>query len=180
MLAVKKVFMISHYKSVVQGFSDTLPALTKCNKENGKGKNKLENLARSLQINCDKAHNAVADVRMLRNVLLKCNISDEKLKECCVSWSTIEEQEAFKDQLPGELNKLKVLNKCTSLLIRKKIVAAGISYDMIINAYKQNKFVEVSSLLGKNEEGFIRVTTNKQVLTKLCDFLESLLNNNIS
>lgn len=121
--------MINHYKSVIHGFSDTLPILAKCNKEKGKGKNKLENLARTLQINCDEAHNAVADVRMLRDVLLKYNVSDEKIKECCLNWSAVKDQEAFKDQLPNELNKLKELNKCTSLAIRKKIIAAGISYD---------------------------------------------------
>ena len=63
--------MTNHFQSVVEGFSDTLPLLTKCNKEKGKGKNKLESLARTLGINSDGAHSAIIAVRMLEEVLMK-------------------------------------------------------------------------------------------------------------
>lgn len=174
MLAIEKVYMTTYFQSVIKGFSDTLPMLRKYNPEKEKGKNKLENLARTLEISSDEAHNAIADVRMLKEVVSKCNISDQMLKDCCISWTSIIEQETAKKNLPCELKKLQALNKCTSLNIRKKMITAGFTYEMIVNAYKENKLISVSSLLGKNDDGHIRVTQNKLVLKKLCDFLETL------
>jgi len=174
MLAIKKVFMTSYFQSVIEGFSDTLPILVKCNSEKGKGKNKLENLARTLGINSDLAHNAIADVRMLEQVLFKFNVSDQTIKDNCIKWTLVEQQETTQTMMLNKLKNLKALNQCTSVGIRKKMVTAGISYDMLIKAYKESKLHGISSLLGKNEEGQVKVSTNKKVLQKLNDFLETL------
>lgn len=79
MQAVKSVNMTQHFKSVVEGFSDTLPIIAKCSGRNEKGQNILETISNDLRINTQGAHNAVADVVMLEQVLFKLKISNKKL-----------------------------------------------------------------------------------------------------
>jgi len=52
--AIDKVFMKDHYKTIVYGFCDTLPIIKKITGKKSKGSNKLENLAKELNISCDK------------------------------------------------------------------------------------------------------------------------------
>lgn len=84
---------MDRYKSVVEGFCDTLPIISKCNKQKGKGANKLENLASTCQINCQNAHNAVADVKMLQDVLSYFNVCEETLKNSVITWNMIAEKQ---------------------------------------------------------------------------------------
>lgn len=48
------------------------------------------------------------------------------------------------------------------------MAAANVSYDMIVDAYTQNKDRGVENLLGKDENGIIKVSKDKRVLTKIC------------
>jgi len=54
----------------------------------------------------------------------------------------------------------------------KKMVAAKITYEMVVEAYKKQKLEGLSNLLGKNDNGNIQVMKNKIVLSKLLDFLQ--------
>ena len=51
------------------------------------------------------------------------------------------------------------------------MVAANITYDLIINACKSG-FEELSKLLSKYENGHVKVTKDKRVLTKLFNYLK--------
>jgi len=52
------------------------------------------------------------------------------------------------------------------------MVAAKITYEMVVEAYKKQKLEGLSNLLGKNDNGNIQVMKNKIVLSKLLDFLQ--------
>jgi len=53
-----------------------LPIIKKITGKKSKGSNKLENLAKELDISCDKAHDVLHDVIMLEQVIKKLQISD--------------------------------------------------------------------------------------------------------
>lgn len=175
-ITTKKVFMVEHFKSVIEGFCDTLPITRKCTGKKALGDNKLEMLAKNFKINNDEAHNAICDVQMLEQVLNKLNVSKATLLASSVTWSHIEENENFSKNLPNALKALVTLNQCTSLATRKKMITAKISYDLLLNAYKENKFMGLLNILGEDENGIIRVTKCRRVVQRIHDHLNTMPN----
>lgn len=171
MKAIEKVFMKEHFRAIIKGFCDTLPIIRKTTGNKGKGTNKLENLAINLQIDSTNAHDAIADVKMLEQVLIKLNISNDKLKEHYFTWSDAENKIIFAQNLPSALQNLNALKDCTSAGMRKKMVCANITYEMIVDAYNKDNYQGLVNLLGKDENNRVKVTKNKKVLDKLLDYL---------
>lgn len=68
------------------------------------------------------------------------------------------------------------MNKCTSVAIRKKMIISNISFNDIKDTYKESGQDGIARLLGVDENGRIRVTKTKSVITKLCDFLKTKYN----
>lgn len=176
-VAIDKVFMMDRFKSVVTGFCDTLPIISKCNELKGKGVNKLEQLAATCNVDSQNAHNAVADVKILQSVLKHFKISEEKLRDSVITWDTIKEKEiekekkkAEKENIAVKLTYLKKLETCASLPMRKKLIKANISYEMMKLAYKENKFDGLCNLLTKGG-----VTKNKKIIRKISDFLNTIV-----
>lgn len=176
LIATKKVFMAEHFECVVAGFCDTLPLTKKFTGKNTSGENKLGTLASNFGINTNEAHNAVCDVQMLEQVLKKMNVSNETILASSLSWNQAVENENFLQELPNALKALSPLNNCTSLATRKKMIAANISYDMLLDSYKQNKLLGLLDVLGEDENGIIRVTKCRRVVQKICDYLITVPN----
>ncbi|XP_058810383.1 uncharacterized protein LOC131675422 [Phymastichus coffea] len=177
LMAMKKTFMETYFKSIIFGFVDTLPLIKKCTQKKGKGQNTLVTVANNLQIETSQAHDALADVLILEKVVAKFNISYETMINCTVCMIDIVQQQNVNAQIRKALKNLNVLNSCTSSGIRKNIAAAQISYEMILKSYEDNKLQGLQNLLGNKENGNIKVTKNKKVIQKIYDFL--LNNDNI-
>lgn len=167
---------MNHYKSVIGGFSDTLQIISKLTKRKGKGQNKLETLANDLNIDIAEAHNAICDVDILEKVLRKLNITDKMILQSSLSWDVALQKMSFSKNLPNAMKNLNALEKCMSYGMRKKMILANISYDMVLDAYRENKFSGISNILGEDENGRISVTKNRKILKKICDYLESISN----
>lgn len=120
MRAIKNVGLNKHFKSIIEGFSDTLSIIVKSTGNKGKGKNKLEVLANDLKIKTEGVHNAIIDVILLEQVLDKLNIPNEKIIEFTIQWNEIEKKESFGNKLISALKELSPLNQCASYAMRKK------------------------------------------------------------
>ena len=175
-IAIKKVFMLDRFQSVVEGFSDTLPVISKFNKQKGKGANTLGNLAAMCKLNVANAHNAVADVVMLQGILLHFKICDGRLKKSLLTWSQIakKEESTLKEKADKEniLEKLKTFKKFDNALtmrMKKKIINANVTTQMIEAAYEENKFDGLYQLFLKEN-----ITRTKKVIRKLSDFLDNI------
>ena len=107
------------------------------------------------------------DVRMLDEILKKLNVPNSKLQECAFTWNEARGKIFFAKELPKALKRLDNLKDYTSHSIRRKIVAANISLEMMTEAYKQNKYEGLLNILGKDETGIAKVTKNRKVLEKL-------------
>lgn len=164
--------MEKYYQSLILGFADTLPLIKKCNKNKGKGANKLETLANNMDIDTSQAHNALDDVVIFDKVLEHLNVTNDSIINHVVTLVEIEKKELFAKELPGALQELSALNECTSLTMRKRMVAAGISYTKILETYKEEKLIGLQKLFGKDESGTARVTINKKVIKKIYEFFE--------
>jgi len=91
------------------------------------------------------------------------------------TWTEAYDKILFLQNLLKSLENLNSFNGCISYNMKKKMVAAKITYKMIVEAYKKQKLEGLSNLLGKDDNGNIQVTKNKRVLSKLFDFLQDYI-----
>jgi len=173
--AIKKTYLLNHFQNIVYGFTDTLPLIKQVKGSSKKGDNKLENLATFCNIPTLNAHNAINDVIMLEQVIMKLGISLQKTIESILTWDKAIELENYKSELPSNLKKIEELKLCTSLATRKKIVSAKISYQLILDTFKDNKLAGLVNLFGENENGVIAVTKNRSVIKKFLNIYKKLL-----
>lgn len=172
--SIQQTYMLKHFKSVTHGFTDTLPLTRLLTGKKGKGENTLTSLAANFAIDTSNAHNAVQDVEMLQQVVIKLGITNDDLQSSAKTLEDVlqvmnDAQELSKVSKDLNLNKL---IRCTSKAMRDKMARSKISYNMILDACKQKKFQTLRNLLGKDESGSVRVTTVKNVATKIFDYLQ--------
>ncbi|KAK0076364.1 hypothetical protein PV325_005506 [Microctonus aethiopoides] len=158
MCALDKCFLKEHFRAIILGYSNSLPMIKKKTGKTKKGENKLENIARELEINQDKAHDALYDVIMLDKVLKKLNITTNDLLGSFLSWDDACNKIKFSENLPNALKKLQLLKDCVPTGMRKKMAAANVSYETLENAYKTSKYTNIVQVLGKDENGVVKVT----------------------
>ncbi|XP_043273892.1 uncharacterized protein [Venturia canescens] len=170
LIAIEKTNMTDEFETVVHGFCDTLAITRRMPGSSARG-NKLSELAKYYNIQSNDAHNAAADVAMLEAVIKKLNVSDEILIKSAVTWKKVIEKKDFLRRLPKEMMRLDKIKDCTSLGTRKKMVAAGITLEMIKCAYDENKIFGLINLLGEDENGILRVTKSRKIVQKIYDFL---------
>ncbi|XP_026667340.1 uncharacterized protein LOC113464012 [Ceratina calcarata] len=175
LIAIEKTYLVEHFKAVVEGFCDTLPVIKNCTKLKGKGENKLEFLANKLGIPNNNAHNAINDVLILEQVIIKLDISNQKIIESAVSWDKVVARKLYNERLPQTLKELSSLCTCTSISMRKKLAAANISYDLMLETFRKHKFIGLLNLLGEDENGNVRVTKQRSIIKKIATYLESKL-----
>ena len=65
------------------------------------------------------------------------------------------------------------LKSSTFVQMRKKMIASDITVAMVIDAYKEHGFDGLSRLFGAVKNGKIRVTNNRKVRNKICDYLKT-------
>lgn len=169
---IKNKNMLGHYQSVVTGFLDTLPIIKQITQKKEKGANKLENVAKDLEISATNAHDALADVDILQQVMIKLGVSNTEIVETCTSWNDKIAKFSVAEKMPEEFAKLQPISECTSEETRKKIVMCGITLQMILDAHKNNKFQGLKKLLCSNDSSAMQVAKNDTIPKKIFDFLE--------
>ena len=65
------------------------------------------------------------------------------------------------------------LKSYTSVQMKKKMIASDITVAMVIDAYKEQGFDGLSRLFGADKNEKIRVTNNRKVKNKICDYLKT-------
>ncbi|KAF2903986.1 hypothetical protein ILUMI_02186 [Ignelater luminosus] len=126
-----------------------------CTGKTKKADNKLENITTELNINCDKAHDALHDVVMLDQVLNKLNITKNDLLGSFFSWDDACKKIKFLQNLPVSMKELKLLKDCASTGIRKK--NGRCKRDLLKEAYKKDKYTGILQILGKDENGVVKI-----------------------
>ncbi|KAK0071671.1 hypothetical protein PV326_000979, partial [Microctonus aethiopoides] len=140
----------------------TLPIIKNVNGFKGKGANKLETLVENLGIEAGQAHNAINDVIMLEKILDKLNVPKSSVVNVCLKWSDAVKKQIFNEKLHTVMKSLDFIKECTSYNIRKKMIEADITSNMICDAYKYNGLEGLKSLLGKNENNVVLVTKSSK------------------
>lgn len=171
--AIEKTYLDKYFQSIVYGFSDTLPIIRSVTGVKTAGSNTLENLANNLKIQGFQAHDAVGDVAMLEQIVLKLEISETQIIQSSFTWNSAKEKILLSKKISLNLKLYDELKDCTSKETKKKLIAANISVDEIIDKYKENGFNGISNLFGADENGLIRITKSKKVINKLIDYLKT-------
>ena len=142
-----------------------MPITKAITKKKAKGNNKLTSLAQSLEISAEGAHNALCDVRLSEQVLLKLKVSEKFLVDRCEEWKIAMNKKTKANLIP--------LNNCTSQNTRNKLAEYNIDYDMIVNTYKEEKVDGLKAMLSIDENNKVRVTKSSAVINKIVKFLDA-------
>ncbi|KAJ8678072.1 hypothetical protein QAD02_013859 [Eretmocerus hayati] len=172
MIAIDKVHLKEHFHQVIEGFCDTLPITKKKSGKNSKGDNKLENSVKKYNICCDNAHDALYDCIVLEKVGEKLEISSVDFRKTFISWTKAEENLKFSAKLGPARKKLCMLNSCTSTGMRDEMIAARVTYEIILHAYQQNELDGIIRLFGEDANAIVRVTKNETVIDKIHKYFE--------
>lgn len=170
---IEKTFMDIYFKTIFSGFADTLPLIRAATGLNKAGDNKLENLGKRLGIQGFQAHDALGDVSILEKVVSKLGINEDLIIQSSLKWDDIKQKSLSSHKCQSLRKSYKVLSKCVSVKMRKRMIASDISYKMIIDIYKQEGEDGITRLFGADENGKVRVTKSIRVITKLCDFFKN-------
>ncbi|KAJ8664223.1 hypothetical protein QAD02_005885 [Eretmocerus hayati] len=109
---------------------------------------------------------------MLHEVINKLGISHEESKDRMLSWREIQDRKVIATKLPSAIKKLQSLDSCVSYNMRKKMAMADITSDLILDAYRAQGLKGLVGLLGKDENGKVRVTKDSEVIRKLFQYLQ--------
>ena len=141
------------------------------------GYNKLENIAQRLKIQGFQAHNAIDDVAVLNKIIVALKMSNNQIEkqiiELSLKWNAVEEKILLSDKCNSIMKLYDELKGCTSVQMRKRMIACDITVNMVIDTYKQYGFDGLTRFLGQDENDYIRVTKNKKVKDKLVEFLKT-------
>ena len=119
-----------------------------------------------------KAHDALGDVVILNEVIAKYKVTDKEIITSAIKWQTAKEKLSVSKKCVSDMKLYKELKSCTSVQMRKKMIASDITVAMVIDAYKKHGYDGLSLLFGADENRKIRVTNNRKVKNKICDYLE--------
>jgi len=110
------------------------------------------------------AHNAISDVHVLQSLVPKLGITKEDICTAAkpVNYAVLEEQK--KTSLSAALENLQKLQDRVSKAMIKKIAEAGISMEMLREAYSRNAEAAVRNLLSVDVGGKPRVTKNTAIV----------------
>ena len=93
-----------------------------------------------------KAHDALGDVVILNEVIAKYKVTDKEIITSAIKWQTAKEKLSVSKKCISDMKLYKELKSCTSVQMRKKIIASDITVAMVIGAYKKHGYDELSRL----------------------------------
>ncbi|KYN05243.1 hypothetical protein ALC62_03847 [Cyphomyrmex costatus] len=120
-------------------------------------------------------YNAIYDVEILHKILKKCKISKETLinsaKGYCKQIHKWEGDKLLKIALPI----LDGLKGVVGENLRKKMEKASLTIENLKQVYRTSGAIGITEVLGKKINDKPVITSNKQVITKIVDWLEKKL-----
>ena len=163
---------LEEYHKVVMGFCDTLHVFRAlypdCQSYT------QESLASDLLDTTYTAHNALADVHMLQKLASKFVSNDCILKHSfTLSW--LEEYYDFLDKKRENLSSLQPLIQAKVITkgMAEKVASSGLTIAHLQLAFQRSAAGGISNVLMERFQDKPRVTRNKCVIAKICNFFQN-------
>lgn len=123
-----------------------------------------------------EAHNAVADVQSLQKLYIAAKVSDNVFFGHSFSTSWGLKVLRFKQMASENIDTLQplVARKVVSKAMADKVGNSGLKLCHLQLAFTRGGKEGLTSLLSEKENGKVRVTANKRVLSNITDYFESL------
>lgn len=169
--ALEKTTKTEQFAELVVGFCDTLPAFKELFPE--RKSYSQENLVNDLLESTYNAHNALNDVEMLQE-LSNNFLSVPVVLKHSFSFSWFQEHSKFLGQKSGNLQTFQPLinAKAISAGIAQKAAASGLSLTHLILSFQRGGSEGLENVLKEKFNGKARVTQRKQIIAKICEFLQ--------
>ena len=172
----KRHNLSNELKRSVAGFIDTLPAF----RQNFPGLSRYSQTSIYNEFLSEEydAHNALADVKALQRLLRhqKSAIPFATLQSCSYTIASATEFVDFSDLKNRHLQSLKrIPTSSLSDSMKGKIAEYGLCYrDLKLTFQRGGAEGLKQMLMGPNHEGKVRVTKNRKVLDKICEYFVKL------
>lgn len=117
---------------------------------------------------------------VLHNLLEKFEITSEDIIKSHINWDDVGKKKITKvnhlkrkekKEKKIAMQELDPFTDCTSKATRLKMVSAKITYSMIVNAFKENKYFGIAEVLGEDENQIVKVTKCPKVIKKIYAYL---------
>ncbi|XP_058803404.1 uncharacterized protein LOC131671175 [Phymastichus coffea] len=171
--AINKCSLTDEFSKVLEGFIDTLPVIKKCTERTGKGACTITSLANWLNISSLNAHDATKDVAILEKIIKKLAISYDHLVNCGHSYVQITDKWLDDARVRRLLPTLNPLLNVVGNEIRKKLIRANITIELLKTTYFSYGITGVFDLLSEKINNKPIVTAHKPTIKKIVDWLES-------
>jgi len=171
--ALESTGVDKEFSAIVSGFSDTLPAFKELLPE--RKSYSQENLVRDL-LHCSyEAHNAIADVQSLYQLVNKfLNTTVLRRHSFSVSW--VKEHNVCLEQRNGLQQTLNPLlgKKVISAGMATKIADSGLGFQHLQLAFQRGGEDGLELVLKEKFHGKVRVTANRRILLNIVNYFTDL------
>lgn len=168
--------LLEKLESVVYGLADTLSIFKKefpeRKQDGGFSEGKLVKFYLPSE-DVTNLHDALHDIRALKKLLTVTKIDDTILKKYSKSLIGLKRAKVLKRKTAAAKNSLEILKKSKiSSQIITKLAKEGITQKMLFDKYCKEGVDGIKYLLSISINGKVRITSNKKIITQICDVLE--------
>lgn len=120
------------------------------------------------------AHSSLVDAMILRDTIKRLGIRPLNVEKNCQLFD--DEVSAYNRRMKNALNRdtlKRVFKDSVSSIVIRKMAAAGISWDNLVDRYDDQGPDGVSNMLSRNIKGHPLVTKNRKVLSTILDVIEN-------
>lgn len=118
-------------------------------------------------------HDALNDIKALKKLLDVCKIDENIVKKYTKSLIGLKKAKVLKKKITATKNTFDILKKSKiSSQIITKLAKEGITQRMLIDKYTKEGVEGIKYLLSISINGKVRITSNKKIITQICDVLE--------
>ncbi len=176
---------LARFSDLVLGFADTLEIYRKMFPElkpkSGGDGHKQESLVKHVMGKSYDAHDALADVEALQDLIKQTKLSDAQLYDNSKSTKhyiqdKVDLQNNENENLPSLMHLVNCKPRVLTLPMAKKVARSGLNYGHLRLAYtrESDKYEGIKALLGDETSGTVRVTKKCEIIRALVDHFENV------
>ena len=186
LLADSDANKVTRFGDLVLGFADTLEIYKKMFPElkpkSGGSGHTQESLVKHVLSKSYNAHDALADVETLQDLIKQTKLSDAQLFENSKSTKhyiqdKVDLQQNEDKNLPSLMSLVKCTPRVLTLPMAKKVARSGLNYSHVELAITRgpDKYEAIKALFGDETSGTVRVTKKADVIRAVVDHFENAL-----
>lgn len=134
-------------------------------------------------VNVNNLHDAIEDIKVLKNLVDKLEVSCAEIIDECKSHQQLNDQEKInkikknsKMIVDANKKKLKFLEGAVSKKIIHKMAKEGITEQILLDVYNSDSINGIKILLSMSVNNRVRITSSTKIINSICDTIKNKFN----